>query len=72
MRRWLVAVASASLFAPLSAATPAKSPADRLPPVAEKTAGMEKRDGFLPLYWDAKKGKVFLEVQRLGEDLCCC
>jgi len=38
--------------------------------IAEKTAGMEKRDGFFPLYWDAKAGKLFLEIPagRLGAE----
>lgn len=30
--------------------------------IAEKTAGMEKADGFVPYYWDAKAGKVWLEI----------
>ena len=29
-----------------------------------KTAGMERRDGFIPLYLDAKQGKIFLEIPR--------
>src|ERR1700693_393221 len=29
-----------------------------------KTAGMERRDGFIPLYLDAKQGKIFLELPR--------
>ncbi len=29
-----------------------------------KTAGMEKRDGFIPLYLDAKQGKIYLEIPR--------
>ena len=27
-----------------------------LPSIAEKTEGMEKIDGFLPLYWDEDQG----------------
>ena len=30
--------------------------------IAARTAGMEKRDGFLPLYLDGKSGKLFLEL----------
>ena len=29
-----------------------------------KTAGMERRDGFIPLYLDAKQGKIYLEIPR--------
>ena len=32
--------------------------------IAGRTAGMEKRDGFLPLYLDGKQGKLFLELPR--------
>jgi hypothetical protein len=37
--------------------------------IADKTRGMERMDGFVPLYWDAASGKLFLEVPRLGEEL---
>ena len=43
--------------------------AKTLPTIAEKTRGMEKKDGFIPLYWDAKTGKIFLEIGRFQEEL---
>jgi hypothetical protein len=46
----------------LSAQTP-------LPSIADKTRGMEKKDGFIPLYWDAQGGKLFLEIPRMGQEL---
>src|SRR5437016_11166487 len=30
--------------------------------IASKTAGMERRDGFIPLYIDNKQGKLLLEL----------
>jgi hypothetical protein len=30
--------------------------------IQEKTRGLEKQDGFFPFYWDAKAGKLWLEV----------
>ncbi len=41
------------------------------PSLAEKTRGMEKRDGFIPLYWDANAGKLWLEIPaaRLNQEL---
>jgi hypothetical protein len=36
--------------------------------VAEKTAGLTKLDGFAPLYWDAKEGKLLMELPRLNDD----
>src|SRR4051794_25560378 len=37
--------------------------------IAEKTKGMEKRDGLLPLYIDEKEGKLWIEVPRLGQEM---
>jgi len=39
----------------------------QLPTVTEYAKSFDKRDGYFPLYWDAAKGRLFLEV-RLGED----
>ena len=30
----------------------------------EKVAGMEKFPGFFPFYWDAKAGKIWLEIDK--------
>ena len=32
--------------------------------IAEKVAGMEKFPGFFPFYWDAKAGKIWLEIDK--------
>jgi Met-zincin/Domain of unknown function (DUF5117) len=46
-------------------AAPAASPAAKpLPSIAEKTAGMEKFAGFFTDYWDAREGKVWLQIDR--------
>lgn len=37
-------------------------------PIAEKTAGMQKLDGYLPLYWDDKNGKIFMEISRFNKE----
>lgn len=37
------------------------------PTITDYTKTFEKRDGYFPLYWDAAKGRLLLEV-RLGED----
>lgn len=37
--------------------------------IAEFTAGMECQAGFVPLCWDGKTGKLYMEVGRFGEDL---
>ena len=47
-------------------AAPAKAP---LPSIEAKTAGMQKLDGFVPLYWDEGEGRVYLEIARFGVEL---
>lgn len=32
--------------------------------IAEKTAGMKRLDGYFPMYWDDKGGKLYLEIER--------
>ena len=38
-------------------------------PIETFTKDMEKKDGFLPYYWDAKKGKVYLEIKQFDTEL---
>ena len=61
-----VAWAAACLCLAAAPALRAQSP---LPGIAEKTRGMEKRDGFLPVYWEASTGKVWMEIPRTGQEL---
>jgi len=35
-----------------------------VPTIAEKTEGLTKMDGFVPLYWDAKAGTIWMEISR--------
>ncbi len=37
--------------------------------VAQRTAGMQHQDGFVPVDWDAKTGKLYLEVPRGNTEL---
>lgn len=36
--------------------------------ISNKTSGMEKSDGFFPVYWDATSGHVYLEIPALNQD----
>ena len=36
--------------------------------IAAFTTGMEKHPGFMTYYWDAKKGKIWLEIDRFGQE----
>jgi hypothetical protein len=46
----------------VSAALPAQT-------ISSKTAGMKHIDGYLPLDWDAKTGKLYLEITHLDTDI---
>ncbi len=39
-----------------------------LPSISAKTAGMKHLDGMLPLDWDARSGKLYIEIPHLGPD----
>ncbi len=36
--------------------------------IEAKTAGMEKMEGYFPFYWDAKSGKIWLEINQLNTE----
>src|SRR6184192_824635 len=35
-----------------------------MPTISEKVSGMQKFPGYFPFYWDAKAGKVWLEIDK--------
>jgi Met-zincin/Domain of unknown function (DUF5117) len=47
----------------LIAQTPAPNP------IEVATKDLEKKDGFLPFYWDTKKGKILLEIKQFDKEL---
>src|SRR6478672_9312946 len=51
-------LASTTLFAQ------ARSTSEAKPSIGEKTAGMQKFPGYYPFYWDAKAGKLWLEIDK--------
>ncbi len=59
-----VVVTSAVSAVPLRSSLVAQA----LPPISEKTRGLSKLDGFIPLYWDGAAGKLWMEIPRLGEE----
>src|SRR5215468_818820 len=52
---------------PQRAAETAQAPA-QMPTIGEKTAGMQKLPGYFNLYWDAKQGKLWLEIDKWGTE----
>jgi len=55
MRRgWMMAVVAGCWGGTLAA---------QLPTISDYTKGFEKRDGYLPLYWDGARGRLLLEAR---------
>ncbi len=54
----------------ISSAQDTKSPVEpaAIPAISTKTAGMKHLDGLLPIDWDARAGKLYLEIPHLGPD----
>jgi hypothetical protein len=72
MRHALAGVLAAALA---SAAVAQERPAafsEKLPEkpvtIAERTRDAKRYDGFLPFYWDARKGQLLLDVSRWSEE----
>src|SRR4051794_35004786 len=45
----------------------AGAPADAVS-IAKKTAGMKRMDGLFPLDWDARSGKLYMEIGSFNKD----
>ncbi len=52
----------------LQALTLVASAADAPQTLTQKIAGMERKDGLFPIDWDAKAGKLYLEISRFDQD----
>lgn len=69
-RSSLVAVFLVMVGVPRAFAAGAVSQTDDHPAsVAQKTAGMQHLPGLLPLHWDARHGRLYLEIPSLDVDL---
>ena len=40
----------------------------KVPTITDKVAGMEKYPGYFPFYWDAKAGKIWLEIDKWSSE----
>ena len=41
---------------------------EETPSIADKTAGMERLDGFFDVYWDENTGKLYWEIDKFDEE----
>ena len=39
------------------------------PTIEDKTSGMQKIDGFFPLFWDLQAGQLWMEINRFDEEV---
>lgn len=44
-------------------------PPDPVSTIEEATEGLERSDGFVPFYWDDRRGKIWLEISEFDTDL---
>ncbi|HMA24884.1 MAG TPA: DUF5117 domain-containing protein, partial [Gemmatimonadaceae bacterium] len=71
IQRWRLAVGLLAVVAP-SAAASAQAPTTPVASsIAARTTGMERRDGFLPIYLDARQGRILLEIPRDSTRALC-
>jgi hypothetical protein len=45
-----------------------QAPAGRAQSIDERTGGMQRLDGYFPLYWDERAGALYLEIPRFDTD----
>jgi hypothetical protein len=67
MNRLALTLCGAVLLA--AAPLPSRAQQQPVPSIADKTRGMEKKDGFLPLYWDGHAGRLWMEIPRMGQEM---
>ncbi len=69
---WVVLVVGSLVLPALRASAeeiPSKSAEPKpLPTIAQKTAGTQAMPGFFPCAWDAKEGKLWVEISRFDTD----
>jgi hypothetical protein len=46
-----------------------QKPPETLPTIASKVEKLQKIDGYMPLYWQAQTGKLFMEIGRFNQEL---
>src|SRR3989442_5129478 len=68
MKRTLCLVAVLLLFCATARAQPRSASDAKLPSVSEKIAGMQRFPGYFPFYWDAKAGKIWLEIDKWNSE----
>ncbi len=68
----LFAIATAAALAQRGGGPPASNgtavPTGRAQTIEDRTAGMQKLDGYFPLYWEERAGSLWLEIPRFDSE----
>src|SRR5205823_726467 len=68
MKRLIFSLFAFLIFAASASAQPRSTADAKTPTIAEKVAGMQKFPGYFPFYWDAKAGKIWLEIDKWNSE----
>jgi len=68
MKRRLCLISALLFFSTSLFAQPRSGSDTRTPTVSERVASMQKFNGYFPFYWDAKAGKVWLEIDKWNSE----
>jgi hypothetical protein len=71
----IVCLFSAALASPLAQQAPqggrqgGANAGGPLPTIEQRTSGMQKLDGYVPLYWDEKTGSLWMEINKFDTEM---
>src|SRR6266568_8293508 len=68
MRRYVLVLSFIVLCSANLAAQGRNPDATKTPTITEKVSGMQKFPGYFPFYWDAKAGKLWLEIDKWNSE----
>ena len=68
MRKSTVTILLVWLFAASSVGAASRFDSGQSQTIVEKTAGAQQLPGYFPIYWDAKQGKLWLEIDKWDSD----
>ncbi|HZU21629.1 MAG TPA: hypothetical protein VE998_02285, partial [Terriglobales bacterium] len=63
---WLVVMSIGAVAQPAGGAQ--RAGGGEMQSMSARTAGLQKRDGFVPFYWDARRGALLLELSQQALD----
>src|SRR5262245_17978705 len=64
MKRLIPLFLASLVFCTGAFGQPRNPESTKIPTITDKVAGMQKFAGYFPFYWDAKAGKIWLEIEK--------